>query len=276
MERKSSYRVNKIVNDRIFKNIHSDKETVNNFKRVIENIPTILLFFYLVGFVYLKTYYSKFDIPIECYWTVTDMVFIALYKITFVVLLYIIVEILEIFISGMLNFLFKRSLLKYHDLTINSVLVGVMAFAFMTSFITFFHIPGKPFMFILAPYFLYKRITTVENIKLKKYQVLIFGLITTVIALAFFSGKYEADAVKQEKQDRNLELVNGDEKHIIDGNKFSLIGETSSNIFIYDKKKKRSIIYNKADFQQIIIKDIDTIPSPRFEEGSLPIPRKPY
>ena len=257
----------------MFKNIRTDKETVDNLKKIIENIPIILIFFYLVGFVYLKTFYSKFDIAIEYYLTVNDIVFIALYKITFVVLLYIIVELSEIFVSDFLRFLFKRFFLKHPNRDIDPSFVGGMILTIIISFVGFFHIPVKIFIFVLMPYLLYKKFSTANNLKLKKYQLLTAGLIVAAIVLAFISGKYEADTVKQGKDIQYLDLVINNKTYSIDGNKLSLIGETSSNLFIYDRKRKESVIYNKTDFQKIIIKDIDTVPSPRFEEGSLPIPR---
>ena len=67
------------------------EKTIEKFK---SNIPIFLLIFYSFGYVYLNRFYSRFNISIENYINLTDIIFFAINSLIKITLLFFIIEII--------------------------------------------------------------------------------------------------------------------------------------------------------------------------------------
>ncbi|WP_157447959.1 hypothetical protein, partial [Chryseobacterium sp. MOF25P] len=235
------------------------------FKDYTEHLPAILLLFYLLGFTYQYTYYLYFNISIQYYITLTDVIFIAIENLIFTIVCFGLIEgALEIFTSLILSCIYKskntlklnlseRNLLhrfkKYMDFLIDKNKDIYKFSIYILFFIVILIFSNEKFYIfsLIFPAFFYRCAMLIkkeqkpisEELKNGSY-VMLFCMLLVFYA---FWGLKEAKDIKNTYSSKIIRI---DNMYTGDGeNKF--IGETSNYYFIFKTKSSTVSVYNKAD-----------------------------
>lgn len=244
------------------------------------NIPIILLIFYSLGYIYLNRYYHQFNISIENYITLTDIIFITVNTIIKLSIIYLIFDfflliisniILKIFYSRKLNHKIKgrvdnnKIYNRYYSLVIKKQIEKQMKYvsfylSLICLFILLFSLSDKIYIFtIYIPYFLVKihPISHSKENKNKRIVVQIFLLIFSIMLIISFAnlGSIDGLSVKTSQTSKIIEFTENQKYYNVNSDSLNYIGETSSFIFIYDKKNRKSLIFQKNNISNYKIKD---------------------
>lgn len=258
------------------------KEYLDNYK---SNLPIILLVFYSLGFVYLDRYFARFNISIENYVNLTDIIFVTIKTLVSLSLIYLVIEIclyiisrttLKIVFSKNLNYKIKRRIKnqivydRYYSLIIEKQIVkqtnGLSFFFFIISpFILWYFIDEPVIIFSLFfPFLIIKihQITNYKNDEERKRMIqflLVILYVTLLICFAIWGHK-DGNFNKISNNPSNVEFYENQNSYNTKLDSLNFIGETSSYLFIYDKKNRTSLIFNKGNISNFKIKDITLTP----------------
>ena len=258
------------------------KEYLDNYK---SNIPIILLVFYSLGYVYLDRYYARFNISIENYVNLTDIIFVTIKTIVSLSLIYLVIEIflyiisrsiLKIIFSKSLNYKIKEKIIKksvydrYYSLIIEKQIEnqtnGLSFFIFIISpFVLWYFLDESVIIFSLFfPFLIIKihQITNYENDEERNKMIQFLLILLYVILLICFAiwGHRDGNFNKISDNPSKVEFYENQNSYNTNLDSLNFIGETSSYIFIYDRKNRTSLIFNKGNISNFKIKDITLTP----------------
>lgn len=254
------------------------KEYLDNYK---SNIPVIILVFYSLGYIYLERYYSRFNISIENYINLTDIIFVTIKTLVSLSLIYLVIEIclylishtlLKIVYSKSLNYKIKGRINnetvydRYYSIIIEQQIEkqtkGVSFFIFIIiPFVLLYFLDEAVIIFTLFfPFLIIKiyQITHYENDGERNRMMqflLIFLYIILLICFAIW-GHMDGNSNKTTKNSSIVEFCENRDSYNTNLDSLNYIGETSSYLFIYDRKNRTSLIFNKGNISNFKIKDI--------------------
>jgi len=239
------------------------------FKDYTEHLSAIILLFYILGFSYQFWYYQYFEIEIQYYVTLTDIIFESIGSVLISALIFCGIELGLAIISHFLFVSFnnwktkgKYDMLsakvqkradryfeyladanrKYYSFTLIVVCFITGAFIF-DSKIYFFG--------IIIPNLIYRMYRIIpkmdretnDNFKISVMIIMFFVLVFSYSYFGFYdasrlSSNYSAKVLKTDK------IYTGD-------NNFKYIGETSLYIFVLNKKTNIVTIINKSSINEM-------------------------
>lgn len=246
-----------------------------------ENITLILLSLYTLSFINYYLYYKSFEISIFNYVGLNDLLFFSLEYIFNIFLLIFISEIILFIFFVLLHLIYEKFILfiikkkgllylksdKKNRERINKVLnktfdSSLKNFRMTIITLSIFIIPFFSHTLILLPtlliYIAYylekfnKDIAPYLTLTMASIIITLFTIITTLFNA--YNKRFE--------KDNYIISFNEDDNLISTDTKFSCynyLGETSSNIFLYDIENKESKIYFKDNISNIKIKNSNTI-----------------
>lgn len=260
------------------------KQILENYK---SNIPIFLLLVYSLGYVYLNRFYSQFNISIENYISLTDILFLVINKVIYTILLYLIIEAGLIFISQFsLNMLARIHYIKnnkdeilekkvnefinkHHNET-SLVILLIVSIGYV-----YFGEEILEIAAILFSLFFIKLLFVIKKNQKPDEQSQMFYDLSFIILLPIFLicfgiwGYSESKTIKLnsaiQKELPRVEFSCNGKVYSTKNLNFIYIGETSSSLFIYDKIKRNSIIFNKTNISELKVEDPDV----RTEERQL-------
>lgn len=251
---------------------------LDNYK---SNIPIILLVFYSLGYIYLDRYYSRFNISIENYINLSDIIFVTIRTLVSLSLIYLIIEfcliivsmtILRIVYSKDLNYKIrgrikdKQIYKRYHSIVINKLIHkntnGVSFFIFMIiPFMLVYFIDESIAIFtIFFPFLIIKiyQIIHYEDDEEKNRMIQISLSFLYVILIICFAiwGHIDGNLNKTSKNSSIVEFSENQKSYNTNLDSLNYIGETSSYLFLYDRNNRNSLIFNKQNISNFRIKDV--------------------
>jgi len=247
---------------------------INRYKT---NVPIVLIVFYSLGYVYLNRYYDRFNISIENYINLTDIIFVTIKSLISLSLIYLVVEICLFIVSRSIlkityRLMVNRETIKrakkknihdrYYSLVIESQTNGLSIFVLIIgSLVLLYFLDDKFIIFSLFFPFLIIKIYQIyhfENDKERK-EIGQWTLIVLYIVLLFSFGIWghlDGDFTKESKSTSFIEFYENQEVYNTKVDSLNYIGETSSYLFLYDKKNRTSLIFNKGNISNFKVKDI--------------------
>lgn len=252
-------------------------------------VPVIALVFYTYGYSYLSVFYGFFDISIEYYVDLTDILFKTINILIFLSVLFLVQEvililwstlILKVFFSRIFNRKIKnrdknekvyeryytqvieKSIDKHlESVSFLSFIIIGLALIFMTkeylTVLTFFF----PFFIVK----LYKIIPKQDSeIKTRLFEFSSVALFLILLVCFILWGYNDASYIKESDVAHKIEFTSGNDTYKTGFDELNFIGETSSFVFIYDKKERKTLIFNKGSL--IDYKVIDTSLTKQEEE----------
>lgn len=237
------------------------EKTLEKFK---SNIPIIILIFYSLGYVYLNRFYSRFNISIENYINLTDIIFFAINSLIKITLLFFIIEIILSIIS---IFILKIYYLSEKDEKIKEEKIDTnLKYASFTIFIIFgfllnFIIKGDIVIYFsyFFTFFLVKtfQITHFENKEDKKNMLeFLFIFLYLLLLISFAIWGYKDGNFTKDNECKNEIIFNeNDKKFDTSSDTLNFIGETSLYVFLFDNKNRKSLIFQKDKIDNFKIND---------------------
>ena|SRR5690554_2729957 len=247
---------------------------INRYKT---NIPVILMVFYSLGYVYLNRYYDRFNISIENYVNLTDILFVTLKSLISLLLTYLVVEICLYLVSrSILKIIFpliinrekiKRAKNKnlydrYYYLVIESQIKGLSIFVLILGTFVLLYFIEEPFIIfsLFFPFLIIKlyQIYNFENNKERKEIGQVTLIMLYIILLFSFGiwGHLDGNSTKVSNSNSFIEFYENQDSYNTNLDSLNYIGETSSYLFIYDKINRTSLIFNKGNISNFKVKDI--------------------
>lgn len=248
-------------------------------KEYTENLSVIILLFYVLGFCYQFFYYQFFDIDIQYYISLTDIIFISIGNLITSLIIFLFVEFV-VFIpadfftaflfsyknqekyesrSHQTKYRFDRyqaflisTNRKYYSFTL--IIIFIFAGAFLFNDLLYFYT-------ILIPNFIYHLYLIIEpskgklDVKLKKNITAVMLLIVFVLSYSYW-GYSDASNVKGQY---TAKVISFGDISTAD-NVYKYIGETSGYYFILNSKNDAVLIANKGGI------DTATIQTNKYEE----------
>ncbi|MCV9934151.1 hypothetical protein OIU80_17855 [Flavobacterium sp. LS1R47] len=257
-------------------------------KKILENytqnFSIILIVIYSIGCAYLYNYYSCFNIQIEYFISLTDIVFFTLKIIILLLFFYLFIEILlrilaySILLISYCIWYHKKILRIRKNMTdkvlrrkkINNVFnvfdVIISKEIEKTSFVLCivvcilfaYYIDEYLIIFsIVAPYLLTKFFIPQLLDKEKRKKITYFYpiLVITLIIVSGIWGYKDGDAVKKSPRINQLEYATNNKIYTSKNLPIILIGQTSSYIFIYNKNNRETTVLSKDKLDYIKIED---------------------
>ena len=241
-------------------------------KEIKENFSLLLLFPYVFGFAYLFFYYRNFNIPIEHYLEISDIIFIVGAICIKLLIFFIVIE----FILHIANFLIKKLIFKrffkpykYESLETankeanhwcNEIEASTAGFLFLFSIA--YSVIGNPQYYIILltlAYTIYKVIIIDGRYtKMKPNKFFLILLICIIITSGgLIYGNHKAEEIMNENKFSTeiLKFTLNEKEISTEDTCLKLIGETSNYYFIYNLHIKSSEIYFKKDLNLIVIKN---------------------
>lgn len=278
------------------------KELLEKYKN---NLPIILIIVYSMGFAYLNRYFSRFDIAIENYINLTDILFFTVTTLFKLSVFFLIVELIVGFIclallNGYFMFKHRKNLLKisrksvnkqklrerYNSLIIDSAvernLYATMIVAYVILAVAMFFYT-KEYLLVVSltlPLMIVKQFypksnpiknSEIETKEKKKKSILyLFGFtFATLFCFAVLGNRTGNNVKKASTYTKPIEFYEDTTFYSTISTEYQYIGETSSYIFLYDRTTKKSRIFNKQSITSIGIID------PAIREKELESKRQP-
>ncbi len=239
------------------------------------NIPIIILVFYSLGYVYLNRFYSRFDISIENYVNLTDIIFVTIANLVRLSIFFLIVEFVLFVISQIILKLFYSKKLnpksdsrlkdkaiydRYYNLLIynqsNVVSFFILLFGF---FIPLLVEIDFSYLLLLLSILIIKihQITNYKNKKEKNRMRQYLGVMMYVILIIYFAiwGHSEGNNAKTSDNSKTIEFKENNIDYNTETDSLNYIGETSSYLFIYNKNRRETLVLNKENITDFRIKD---------------------
>lgn len=241
-------------------------------KKYTENVPVILLLFYIFGGCYQFWFYRYFEIEIEFYINLTDLVFESIKNLFTTIFYFLLVEFFLILISGFfMSFCYlPKKMKKYEKIDIKiknrydkyveylkseNFKYYSFSFYFLLLFLGIW-LFDEPFLFIsiIFPNFVYKLYSIIpkddkEDKELNNVMhIFLFSILFIILVCSYsYWGFYDASHIKTEYSSKIIKTNNiytGDNV-----NKF--IGETSDYYFILNSKNNVVTILAKSSINEI-------------------------
>lgn len=234
-------------------------------KEYTENLSVIILLFYVLGFCYQFCYYQYFDIEIQYYISLTDIIFTSIGNLFTSLIIFLIIEVLILIPADFFTaYLFryknhtkyeskspkvKFRLDRYRDYLIS---INRKYYSFTLTIISFFagaFIFDDSFYFssVIMINFLYHLYLIIEpkegtlDIKMKKNITSIALLIVLVLSYSYW-GHSDASNLKEQYTSKIISF--GDIS--TSNNVYKYIGETSGYYFVLNSQNDDVIIANKG------------------------------
>lgn len=246
-----------------------------------DNISLILIGLYTFSFVNFYIYYKGFEISIFNYVGLNDLAFFSIENIFKVILLVFILEVTAmIFFTLLFNFyrkwvlffikkkgLFYLKLNKNQKERIDDVFMKYFyeyfsSFKILLFFASLFVIPLFKHLLITIPALLIHFLVTIHKSANQKFTKLFLLFPIGIIALATLATTLVDSYYKRFRKDDFIISFNEDSKHYSTDAQLgclNYLGETSTNIFLYDIEKKQAMIFHKEKISDIKIKNQNTI-----------------
>lgn len=246
-----------------------------------ENLGLIILIIYGVTFINYYIYFKSFEIPIFNYIGLNDMVFFFIEYLFKIIFLIFLTEI-ALFLIYILPFSFYEKIQiywrkKWRKLYIKSdkrnrdriknlfnkvFIESLNNFRFTVVFLSIFAVPFLPYKIVVFPayfiYFIYY-LNKIAKEAMPEFLI-IFSSIIVVISMLVSTLVNLHD--KRFEKDNFIISFYENEKYITTNQNLSCcnyLGETSTNIFLFDIETKESIICNKQNISDIKIKNSTSI-----------------
>lgn len=254
------------------------KRNIELFKR---HFSIISLIFYIFGYVYLNRYYEQYNISIEKYTDLLDILFTTINYLFILLLVYIFVEVIIyilafIYLSLIFRLFIRRKIRKklgtenrigkYIDFEYNKYIkakIKLTSLIFLIISTILLLRNNDETLIILSLFFpfLILKIFQVlpsnkSEFKTKAYQVLLFVFILILIICFAIWGYKDANLNKDANQSSKIEFKEKEIFYTTESDSLNYIGETNKYIFLYNKKTRNTLIFNKESISQLKIKDI--------------------
>ena len=257
----------------------TNKNIISFFK---ENITLILIGLYSLSFINYYIYYKSFDISIFNYIGLNDLIFFSLEYIFKIILLIFICEVFLFIIFSIIYSIYEKIVLfilkkkcklyilsnKKNKERIDNILHNrfsnsLLNFRFTIIILSLFIIPHFPNKLIIIPTYLVYCMYYFEKIMKEKFlsSFTLIGSCVVIIISTLTTTLVKSYNKRFEKDDYIIYFYE-DSKFISTDTKvscYNYLGETSSNIFLYDIETKESKIVNKENITDIKIKNTNDI-----------------
>ena len=240
------------------------------------NIPIFVLAFYTLGYIYLHAYYSVFDISIEYYINLTDIIFFIVSKLINITVAYFLLEFIfknttswatsKILNLYVLNILKRRKnpevFKRFLNININrkegSLKIIILTFSLIVTSFILIHILSFPYrLYIyLTPYFLLNMYLINKKhfkTRLETRRILVFIAIFSVVISYFLIALTEAIDVKNKIDLKHIQFISEKTAYNTESERFNLIGETTDYMFMYDSEKINTLVFKKSEISNFII-----------------------
>lgn len=249
------------------------------------NFSIITLICYVFGYTYLGLFYYQFDISIFLYISFSDILFTTINYLVFLLLIYVITEFLLYFlgiiiISTYFSFFISQKIYKklgksdrvkrfieyrgdkyYSDNIVATTFTLFMLFSLAVIYLINEKILILSFIFpfiLIKTYQLIPKEKGEQQIKLNQFISIIFILI--LISCFAYWGYSEANNIKVAKSTRELEFKEDNLLFSTKTDSLNFIGETNTYIFLYNKKNRETLIFNKSGISKLKVKDSSLSP----------------
>ncbi|WP_339706257.1 hypothetical protein [Algoriphagus aquimarinus] len=249
------------------------KEQIEEFKNYL---PALTLLATALGYIYLKFFYSQFDIEIEYYTNITDIILFVIAKFIDLSLAFIIIEILTVYptlfiiescrashIKSKLkqrNFskevvlrIKKISQIKKSDglYSIISLILILILSAALTMILSF---PQRIFIYVI-PILGLKFFLMIPKKAIKEQKEIILIVIPVIVltlAISFFiRAVVESGDIVNNQNYKALYFNSKGTNYDTRTDSLNFIGETSNYLFIYNSKNKESYTFNKSSIERL-------------------------
>ncbi len=245
-----------------------------------ENISITLLTIYSVSFVNYYLYYKSFNIPVFNYLSIPDLVYFPLEYVFQIVLIILMYEIAFFIVFSIFGTIYERTVLiirkkLFYYLSLNKIQKariidlfekpfrnGLTGSKFIIALIGIFFIGYLPNKLLFIPayfvYFIYLR----EIMSDKKMLNISIPMVTVIIILCMiFTTLYNSYTKRFEKDEYSISFNENNEFITTEKCKSSLnyLGETSTNLFLYDINNKVSRIYSKSNITNLEIQNTSNL-----------------
>jgi len=245
-----------------------------------ENISITLLIIYSVSFVNYYLYYKSFSISVFNYLTITDLVYftleyvfqimliILMYEISFFIVFTIFWTIYERIVLIIRKRFFyylrlnKKQKARITDLFEKPFKIGLASSKMIIALIGIFFIGFLPNKILFIPaYFLYFIYLTEILSDKKMLNISIPMATVTIILCMLFTTLYNSYTNRFEKDEYSISFNENNEFITTEKYKSTLnyLGETSTNIFLYDIEDKVSRIFSKSKITNLKIQNTNNL-----------------
>lgn len=254
------------------------KRKIDLFK---SNVSIISLIFYILGYVYLNRYYEQYNITIEKYIDLLDILFITINYLFFILLVYVFVEVI-IYVLAFINlsiifryFITKKirkrlgtsnRVFRYIDFAHNNYvfthikLTSLILFILCALLLLKYTDETLIILTLFFPFLTLKIFQILPNnkneFKTKAYQILLLIFIVILIFCFGIWGYVDANLNKEENQISKIEFKEQGILYTTQSDSLNYIGETNKYIFLYNKNDRNTLIFNKENISQLKVKDI--------------------
>lgn len=257
---------------------------MNELKKITtylkENIAVILLIVYSISFTNYYIFYKSFNISIFNYVGLNDLIFFTLEYVFKILLIIVIYELIFFLIFTIfwgfyekIVLIWKKKLklyLKSDKRNRERILnvfneyfsKGLVNAKFTVVMIGIFLIVFLPFKLITIPAYFVYFIYLIELISKEKTYGFSVTFATVIIVLSMiFTTLYNSYSKRFEKENYTISFIEENKLITTEKGKSSLnyLGETSTNIFLYDIKSKKAKIHNKSSISDFEIQNSNTI-----------------
>lgn len=249
------------------------EEALDQYKKYL---PVILLIFYALGYVNLSNYYSAFNVPIEYYINLTDMLMYAIGRLVSITGTFIVTELILIIPTYFIikkcqdyeiNKLLKKSnketkvnnrFKRIHSRNIpEGSYSALSAFILLIALGILIHKAYEPWVnYIII--FIFLKFSIILTNKIKETTFYLFRSAIVIIPTIFvfwITGIDEANKVVNSNNTKNISFESNDLLYTTTDKSHIFIGETSGYIFLYNPKHKETEIFQKTNISELKIKN---------------------
>ncbi|QIA08789.1 hypothetical protein [Draconibacterium halophilum] len=245
-----------------------------------ENISITLLIIYSISFVNYYLYYKSFNIPVFNYLSIPDLVYFPLEYIFQIVLIILIYEIFFFIVFSIFWTIYERIVLiirkkffyylrldktqkaRITDLFEKPFKNGLTGSKFIIALLGVFFIGYLPNKLLFIPAYFVYFIYLTEIMSDKKMLNISIPMVTVIIILCMiFTTLYNSYTKRFEKDEYLISFIENNEFITTEKCKSNLnyLGETSTNIFLYDIENKVSKIYSKSKITNLEIQNTSSL-----------------
>jgi hypothetical protein len=260
---------------------NDEKGILKYYNLFKENIAIIVLTIYGVTFINYYIYYKSFEVPIFNYIGLNDMIFFFIEYLFKIILIIFLTEI-ALFILYIFPFtLYEKIIIfgrkKWRNLYLKSNKLNrerienlfnnlfsesLNSFRFTVIILSIFIVPFLPYKMAIFPaYFIYLIYYLDKMAKEKMPEFLIPSVSIIVILSMIVSTLITSYDKRFKKEDFTISFYENEKLITTDQERscYNYLGETSTNIFLFDIERKESVIYSKDNISDIRIKNSLTI-----------------
>lgn len=250
----------------------------NLLKFLKENITLILLALYSISFINYYFFYNFFNIPIFNYIGLNDLLFYSIEYIFSIILTVFIVEVVlfivfailygihmnivlllvkkkyKLVIEGWLSKRIRERTRRIFDDKFSDSLFDFKMTLFVFSLFGVLFFPLKtitiPALFIYMIFLLDRREENrISNLSLVSALVIVVISLGIITSMSIYQKRYHKQQYEISFEQNGKWITTNQKK-----SKLNYLGETSTNIFLYDIDRKETRIYFKDNIEDIIVK----------------------